>query len=366
MEAVLALEDGRLFRGRAVGAAGEAAGEVVFNTAMTGYQEVLTDPSYHGQIVVMTCPHIGNYGVNVEDGESGRPQLRAFVVRELAEEPSSWRARQGLGHYLREHGIPAISEIDTRALTRHIRSRGAMRGIVSSGQTDPAALVRRARSAPPLAEQPLVSEVSCPERYMSAAEGEPASRLRCLAYDFGVKRQSLRLLGDLGFDVTVLPAATSAEEVLGLAPDAVFLSNGPGDPESLTEAVASVRRLLGKVPILGICLGHQLAGLALGARTFKLKFGHHGANHPVQELRTGRVAITSQNHGYAVDPASLPSGTELTHVSLNDGTCEGFAVPDLRLIAVQFHPEAAPGPHDARDLFREFRTLVATGGRGGP
>jgi carbamoyl-phosphate synthase small subunit len=370
VEAILMLEDGRLFRGRSFGASGEQHGELVFNTAMTGYQEILTDPSYHGQIVVMTYPEIGNYGTNAADEESDRPHLQAFVVREIADVPSSWRARQSLPQYLRQHGIPGISEVDTRAVTRHVRERGAMKAIVSSIDRDPESLRRKIARAPALGDRDLVRDVtrSEPARWVEgrsarwstdlgpALPGEP--RRRCVAYDFGVKRNSLRMLTDLGLDVTVVPATASAEEVLALSPDALFLSNGPGDPEVASYAVAAARQLVGRVPVLGICLGHQLAALALGARTFKLKFGHHGANHPVKELATGRVEITSQNHGYAVDPDTLPPGAEVTHVNLNDGTCEGFRVPGARLMAVQYHPESAPGPHDAHHVFREFRSIV--------
>lgn len=377
MEAWLMLEDGRSFRGRSCGAVGERAGEVVFNTGMTGYQEVLTDPSYRGQIVVMTCAEIGNYGVNGEDWESDRPHVAGFCVREMSTLPSSWRATQGLPQYLQEHGIVGISELDTRALTRHIRSRGAMRGVLSTLDRDAASLLQKARAAKRLEEQDLIGEVSCGERYewregrarawgSAALAPRPAGSLgRLVALDYGIKRNSLRLLHDSGFDVIVAPARTSAREALALEPRAVFLSNGPGDPATAGHAVETVRGLIGRLPVLGICLGHQLAARALGGRTFKLKFGHHGANHPVRDLRDGRVAVTSQNHGYAVEPDSLPPGARLTHVNLNDETCEGFAVPDQRLLTVQYHPEASPGPHDSHGIFAEFRELVlAQGGRG--
>ncbi len=370
MEAILALEDGRVFRGRSQGAAGEVTGEVVFNTAMTGYQEVLTDPSYHGQIVVMTCPHIGNYGTNALDHESVRPQLAGFVVRELARYTSNWRATQGLQDYLKRYDVPCITEVDTRAITRHIRTRGALRGVLSTLDRDPSSLVGKAEQAPRLEDADLVAEVSCRERYAwteprdarwagAAAAAPVGERPHCVALDFGAKRNILRLQRETGFEVTVVPATTSAEALLALRPDAVFLSNGPGDPAVVRYAVESVSRLIGRVPVFGICLGHQIAALALGARTFKLKFGHHGANHPVKDLRTGRVAVTSQNHGYAVDPDSLPEGAEVTHLNLNDGTCEGFVHRGSRLMAVQHHPESSPGPHDALELFREFRELVA-------
>ena len=370
MEAILALEDGRTFRGRAFGAPGERTGEVVFNTSMTGYQEILTDPSYRGQIVTMTCPEIGNYGTNPLDQESGAPQVEGFVVREVSVLPSNWRATQGLPQYLREHGIPGIAGIDTRALTRHIRAHGAMKGILSSVDRDADSLVRKAREAPALHDEDLVARVSCASAYgwneprdVEFAEplgldGGSGKRQHCVVYDFGIKRNILRLLHECGYRVTVVPAWLSAEDVLALEPDTVFLSNGPGDPSVPTYAVQSVRRLIGTVSIFGICLGHQIAALALGAKTFKLKFGHRGANHPVQDLRTGKVAVTSQNHGYSVDPDSLPKGVEVTHINLNDGTCEGFVAPAARLIAVQYHPESSPGPHDSIGLFNEFRNFA--------
>ncbi len=367
-EACLALEDGRIFRGRAFGAVGEAGGEVVFNTSMAGYQEILTDPSYRGQIVVMTCPEIGNVGTNHEDEESPAPQACGFVVREAVDRPSNWRARQSLHAYLASHGIPALAEVDTRAITRHIRTRGAMRGVLSSVDRDPESLLAKARAVPPLESLDLVGQVTCrasygwrhprPERWRTATPAAPARRAHCVAYDFGAKRNIFRLLYEAGFDVTVVPAGLPAAEALALEPDAVFLSNGPGDPAAADYAVRTVRGLLGRVPIFGICLGHQLAGLALGGRTFKLKFGHRGANHPVLDLRTGRVAVTSQNHGYAVDPESLPPEVQVTHINLNDRTCEGFVAPAQRVWAVQYHPEASPGPHDALGMFEEFQRWV--------
>jgi carbamoyl-phosphate synthase small subunit len=371
MEAVLALEDGRVFRGRAFGAPGERSGEVVFNTSMTGYQEVLTDPSYKGQIIVMTCPEIGNYGTNSLDQESDRAHLEGFVVREVSLRSSNWRANQALPEYLRERGIPGISEVDTRALTRHIRTRGAMRAVLSSVDRDAASLVQKAQEAPAIGARDLVARVTCERTYpwnaardvrwgteFGATPGE--RRPLCVTYDFGVKRKILRLLHESGFQVRVVPASLSAADALALEPSAVFLSNGPGDPTVPSYAIDAVRELIGKLPIFGICLGHQIAALALGARTFKLKFGHHGANHPVQELRTGTVAVTSQNHGYAVDPDSLPAGAEATHINLNDGTCEGFVFEEARLLAIQFHPESSPGPHDSLRLFTHFSTM-ATG-----
>jgi carbamoyl-phosphate synthase small subunit len=369
LEAVLALEDGRAFRGRSIGAPGERSGEVVFNTSMTGYQEILTDPSYRAQIVAMTCPEIGNYGINRDDDESAGPQVAGFVVRAASVLPSNWRARQGLPQYLQEHGIPAICDIDTRALTRHIREQGAMKAVLSSVDRDVESLVSKARRATPLGERPLVREVSCKENYtwsdgVDAAWAGPANRdsggarPRMVAFDFGIKRNILRLLTDAGFDVTVVPASTDVEAVMSLRPDAVFLSNGPGDPTEPTYAIETVRRLIGQLPIFGICLGHQIAALALGGKTFKLKFGHRGGNHPVQDIATGKVAITSQNHGYAVDPESLPESVSVTHLNLNDQTCEGFVDRDARLFAVQYHPESSPGPHDSAGLFNEFRALV--------
>jgi carbamoyl-phosphate synthase small subunit len=369
VEAILALEDGRVFRGRAFGSVAERCGEVVFNTSMTGYQEVLTDPSYRGQIVVMTCPEIGNVGVNALDQESGSPQVEGFAIRQLSPAPSSWRATQDLHHYLREYGVPGVSEIDTRALTRHIRTRGALKGVLSAVDRDIDSLVRKAREAPGLESQDLVRQVTCgmPYEWRSprdprwapvAAGPAPGPRSRLVAYDFGAKRNIFRILWECGFDVTVVPADLPAPDTLALRPDAVFLSNGPGDPAAARYAVEAVRGLLGKVPMFGICLGHQIAALALGGRTFKLKFGHRGANHPVKDLRTGQVAVTSQNHGYAVDTESLPAAVEVTHLNLNDGTCEGFYDPEARLIAVQYHPESSPGPHDSLGLFRAFREMA--------
>jgi len=370
VEASLALEDGRVFRGWSFGSRGERCGEVVFNTSMTGYQEVLTDPSYRGQIVVMTCPEIGNYGTCPTDRESQLPQVEGFAVRKVAATPSNWRSEQALPDYLVDHGVPGITGIDTRALTRHIRRRGAMKGVISTIDHNADSLRRKAREAPGLEEQDLVGEVTCESTYAweqprsarwASDLGLPvdAPRLHCVAYDFGMKRTILRLLYESGFDVTVVPASTSAADVLALAPDGVFLSNGPGDPAVVTYAIDAVRGLIGKAPLFGICLGHQIAALALGGKTFKLKFGHRGANHPVKELSSGRVAVTSQNHGFAVDPDSLPAGIEVTHVNLNDSTCEGFSSRESRLLAVQYHPESSPGPHDSQHLFMQFRALVA-------
>jgi len=357
MKAILALEDGRVFTGRAFGAEGEALGEVVFNTSMCGYQEILTDPSYAGQIVVMTYPHIGNYGTNTEDVESRRPFLEGFVAREFGRVASNWRSTDSLEAYLRRHGIVAISEVDTRAVVRHIRTRGAMRGIISSSDLDPAGLVAKARGMRSMEGWDLASAVTCRDRYAWPAGG--SSGLRVVAVDFGIKYNILRHLARISSDVLVVPANTSADDILALNPDGVFLSNGPGDPEPVTYGVETIRALLGRLPVFGICLGHQLMGLALGGRTFKLKFGHRGGNQPVKNLRTGTVEITAQNHGFAVDPDSLNARlVELTHINLNDRTLEGLWHREVPAFSVQYHPEASPGPHDSHYLFEEFRQLM--------
>ena len=371
--ALLALRDGRVFRGRAFGADGEASGEVVFNTALTGYQEVLTDPSYRGQIVVMTSPMIGNYGVNDDDVESGWVWVNAFVVRELSPCTSSWRARATLDEYLRAHSVVGLQGIDTRALTRHLRDHGAQDGLISTTELDAGRLVARARLLRGLVGRDLVRDVTAREPYAWTAgawqpgHGDvaaPAERFRVVAYDTGIKRSILRQLVQTGCALTVVPATTDARDVLALHPDGVFLANGPGDPEGVPYLVDAVRTLLGRVPIFGICLGHQVLALAGGGRTYKLPFGHHGANHPVKDLATGRVEITSQNHGFAVDPESLArTGWEITHVNLNDGTCEGIRNGALRAFSVQYHPEASPGPHDAGHLFQRFTTVMAQAGR---
>jgi carbamoyl-phosphate synthase small subunit len=370
LEAILALEDGTWFRGVAAGAEGEAGGEVVFNTSMTGYQEVLTDPSYAGQIVTMTCPEIGNYGVTDRDGESRAPRVAGFIVREASPVASNWRAEGTLRDYLVAHQIVAIADIDTRALTRQLRSGGVMRGVIATGSgLDPRALTERANALPKMEGSDLVKDVTSsaafdwpqedPGEFVVPAERLPKSRLKIAAYDFGMKWNILRRLSAHGCDVRVYPASTPAAEVLRGNPDGVFLSNGPGDPAPLDYAVANAKALVdANVPVFGICLGHQLLGLAMGGDTFKLKFGHRGANHPVKQLQTGKVEITSQNHGFAVDPASLPADVEITHVNLYDGTVEGLRHKTRPVFSVQYHPEASPGPHDADYLFNDFIDLI--------
>jgi len=372
--ALLALADGRVFRGEACGAPGEGAGEVVFNTSMTGYQEILTDPSYRGQIVCMTYPLIGNYGINPEDVESRRPWISGFIVKEACPFPSNWRGRMKLDDYMKEHGIVGIQGIDTRALTRHLRDHGAQEGLISTVETDPGALVEKARRLPGLIGRDLVSEVTVAEPH-GWTEGEwdlrrgyltpPTPRFTVAAFDSGIKRNILRCLAGLGCGVEVLPAGTPAAAVLERKPDGIFLSNGPGDPEAVPYLIETVRALIGKAPIFGICLGNQILGLAFGGSTYKLKFGHHGANHPVRDLVTGRVEITAQNHGFAVDPKSVEKfGLRETHVNLNDGTSEGMSHRELPVFSVQYHPEASPGPHDAHYLFKRFVDLMA-GQKGG-
>jgi carbamoyl-phosphate synthase small subunit len=376
-DALLVLRDGRVFRGEALGARGEAWGEVIFNTAMTGYQEVLTDPSYRGQVVVMTYPLIGNYGLNEEDVESRRPWVNGFVVKEAAASPSSWRGGVPLGTYLDRHRIVGIQGIDTRALTRHLRDHGAQDGLISSTDLDEERLRQRARALPGLVGRDLVREVTTerPWRWREGAwdpargyVAPPAPRFTVVAYDCGIKLNILRQLAGAACEVTVVPATTTAAEVLERRPDGVFLSNGPGDPEAVPYLIESVRGLIGRVPIFGICLGHQVLALAAGGRTYKMPFGHHGANHPVKDLETGRVEITSQNHGFAVDPASLErAGWTLTHVNLNDGACEGIRHRELPVFSVQYHPEASPGPHDANYLFHRFTASMSRkGGRAEP
>ena len=369
--AILALEDGSVFEGRSFGASAERSGEVVFNTAITGYQEIFTDPSYAGQIVILTNPQIGNYGTNAADNESARPYIEGLVVREFSSITSNWRSDEEAREFLGKHGIPVVSELDTRALVRHLRNRGVMRGVLSAVETDTAKLVEKARQIPTMAGLDLASRVSTAEPYTWDKPVEPCSpselvrppaeaRFRVVAYDFGIKQNILRRLVQVGCRVTVVPALTSAEDVLALKPDGVFLSNGPGDPEPLQTQVANVRKLIGRTPIFGICLGHQILGLAVGGSTYKLKFGHRGANHPVINQVTNRVEITSHNHGFAVDPDSLNTNeVEITHMNLNDQTLEGFRHRSHPVFCVQYHPEAAPGPHDSHYLFDDFVKLMA-------
>jgi len=376
MRACLALEDGRFFEGESFGATGTRVGEICFNTAMTGYQEVLTDPSYRGQIVAMTYPLIGNYGTNSFDQESRSPHVRGFVIEELSEIPSSWRSEMSLDEYLQKWQIPGVQGIDTRALTRHLRTRGAMKACLTTEEISPGEATERAIEGQGVIGMDYVREVSTPEVYqwdpddklstpwsVTAENGGskralPPIRFRIAAYDYGIKENILRLLRQKGFSVTVVPASTTAGEVLALNPDGIFLSNGPGDPAALPYAHEALRDLIGKKPIFGICLGHQVLGFAFGGSTFKLKFGHRGANQPVKDLRSGRVAITAQNHGFAVDPDSLPSNIEVSHVNLNDGTVEGMRHKELPIFSVQYHPEAAPGPHDASYFFEQFAELI--------
>lgn len=357
-KAVLYLENGSLYEGISFGMAGESLGEVVFNTSMTGYQEVLTDPSYAGQIVTMTQPQIGNYGTNSEDVESRKPFVRGFVVRELSRVFSNWRADKGLSKYLQEYGICGISDLDTRALVRELREVGTMRGAISTSDFEVSSLRRKVLAHPKMAGSDYVKTVTTASDYRWA-KTEPSFRV--VAYDFGIKTNILRSLSARGCEVTVVPASATTDEVLAFKPDGVFLSNGPGDPEPLNYIVANVKQLLGKCPVFGICLGHQILGLALGGKTFKLKFGHRGANQPVKNMVSGRVEITSQNHGFAVDPESLDSSQiELTHFNLNDQTLEGLRHRTLPAFSVQYHPEASPGPHDSHYLFDDFIDLMKT------
>ncbi len=376
MKALLALEDGKYFEGESFGSAGTRLGEICFNTAMTGYQEVLTDPSYRGQIVAMTYPLIGNYGVNALDQESREPHVRGFVIEELSEAPSNWRSEMSLDEYLKKYDIPGIQGIDTRALTRHLRTRGAMKACLTTEQIPVEQAVQRAVEGEGVIGMDYVKEVSTPEIYQwdpDATLSQPWSiandngdnkpklppiRFRIVAYDYGIKRNILRLLRQKGFGVTVVPASTAAEQALGQNPDGIFLSNGPGDPSALPYAHKTVRDFMGKKPVFGICLGHQILGFAFGGSTFKLKFGHRGANQPVKDLKSGKVAITAQNHGFAVDPDSLPKNVEVSHINLNDNTVEGMRHKELPIFSVQYHPEAAPGPHDASYFFSQFADLI--------
>jgi carbamoyl-phosphate synthase small subunit len=373
--AILALEDGRCFEGTSFGAAGTTTGEICFNTSMTGYQEVITDPSYRGQIVSMTYPQIGNYGINLEDDESAEPHIRGFVIGELCEVPSNWRSHMPLSQWLAEHNILGIEDIDTRALTKHLRSRGAMQACLTT-ELDKEAAIAKAKSAPSMAGSDYVKEVSTATGYQWDKESRewilpnasteqtgpyaelPPVRHRIVAYDFGLKFNILRRLRQAGFEVEVVSSTTTAAEVLAKKPDGVFLSNGPGDPAALGYIHEELKHLIGQTPIFGICLGNQLLAHAFGGNTFKLKFGHRGGNQPVKDLRTGRISITSQNHGFAVDPASLPDDVEVTHVNLNDGTVEGMRHKTHPVFSVQYHPEAAPGPNDAAYFFEEFADLI--------
>ena len=369
LKGFVVLEDGTVFEGESFGAAGESVGEVVFNTSMTGYQEILTDPSYTSQIVTMTYPLIGNYGVNEADIESGRVQVSGFIVKEACPYPSNFTSQKTLSDYLKANNIVGVSGVDTRKLTRHIRIAGAMKGIVYAGEQEPVieTLVAKARQWQGLAGLDCVKQVTCKKPYtwtepLHKDGAAVTKKFKVVAFDFGVKFNILRILTFLGCDATVVPASTTAAEVLAYKPDGVFLSNGPGDPAALTYAIDAVRQLIGKVPIFGICLGHQILGLALGAKTYKLKFGHRGGNHPVRNNETGSIEITSQNHGFCVDMDSLSqvSGVKLSHVNLNDNTCEGFSDMSRKLFCVQYHPEASPGPHDAGYLFKQFITMMET------
>jgi len=364
MKAILALADGKTFTGEAFGAGGEVEGEVVFNTSMSGYQEVLTDPSYCGQMVLMTYPLIGNYGVNPEDFESSRPFLKGFIIKELSGISSNWRSNGTLDQFLKDYGVVGIQGIDTRALTRHIRDAGAQQAVLSTVESDASVLVERAKQSVGIVGRDLVKEVTCKEPYFwendNRVFGETAPKnagnktYTVVAYDFGVKHNILKKLTDAGCRVNVVPASTPPEEVLSVKPDGVFLSNGPGDPEGVPYAIENVKHLLDKVPIFGICLGHQILIHALGGKTFKLRFGHHGGNQPVMDLRTRKVEITAQNHGFAAEEKSMTKDVEVTSINLNDNTIEGMRHKTLPVFSVQYHPEAAPGPHDSDHLFQEF------------
>ena len=371
MKAKLALENGTVFTGESFGAAGEISGEVVFNTSMSGYQEIYTDPSYSGQIVTLTYPLIGNYGVNDEDMESSGPRVAGVIVKEYTETHSNFRSSSSLGDWLTRHGITAVQGIDTRMLTRMIRTQGALRGVLSTTELDDKRLLEKVASVPSMNGLDLATKVTCDRSYewkgtdttpfaLGVQGIDPGRRFRVVAYDYGIKYNILRRLTAFGCSVTVVPAGFPAAEVLAMKPDGVFLSNGPGDPAPVTIAIQNIKALLGRVPIFGICLGHQLLSIALGAKTYKLKFGHRGGNHPVKDLRTGIIEITSQNHGFAVDPDSVDqSAIEITHLNLNDTTNEGIRHRSLPAFSVQYHPEASPGPHDSDYLFREFIALMS-------
>ena len=364
MKAILALEDGRVFEGMAFGTMGESSGEVVFNTSMMGYQEILTDPSYNGQIVVMTYPLIGNYGLNEEDFESKRPYVKGFVVKKHSTYPSNWRSQYNLDEFLKRYNIVGIEDIDTRALTLHLRNYGAKKGIISSIDLDRNRLVQKAKDSPGLVGRDLVSDITTSAEFNWDRKPElrKEKTYKVIAYDFGIKYNILKKLSSYGCEVTIVPAFTPAEDVVLRKPDGIFLSNGPGDPEAIFYAIKTVRRLIGLRPIFGICLGHQILALALGAKTFKLKFGHHGANHPVKNLISGKIEITAQNHGFAVEESSLRgTGLVLTHINLNDHTVEGLKHEDYPLFSVQYHPEASPGPHDSDYLFEKFIALMEKG-----
>jgi carbamoyl-phosphate synthase small subunit len=383
MQAILALEDGRIFRGEGYGHPGECQGEVVFNTSLTGYQEIATDPSYAGQIVVLTNPQIGNYGTNQADNEASKPYIEGLIVREFSAISSNWRSEQVTDEYMERYSVPVLAEIDTRALVRHLRTHGVMRGVISTTSTDIDALVAKARAIRKMDGTDLAKVVSTKQSYHfdendplyqggdpllpgmlsplhdAASSLHGRDQLHVVAYDFGIKQNILRMLARENCKVTVVPAQTTAEDVLALKPNGVFLSNGPGDPEPVDYAVKAIRNMMGRVPVFGICLGHQLCGLALGGKTYKLKFGHHGGNHPVRNNATGKVEITAHNHNFAVDPDSVNANeVELTHVDLNDNTLEGLRHKTLPLFSVQYHPEAAPGPHDSHYLFRDFRQMM--------
>jgi len=373
MQAILALEDGRIFRGKSFGARAECSGEVVFNTSLTGYQEIFTDPSYAGQIVVLTNPHIGNYGTTPHDAEAKRPYIEGLVTREFSAMSSNWRSTQVADEYLERYGVPVIAEVDTRAVVRHLRANGVMRGVIASGENlDIDELVARARAIKKMEGTDLASVVSTKEAYKWDAS-EPKNQtgdsllkstvdgtdpLHVVAYDFGIKENILRMLARENINVTVVPARTPAEDVLAMNPDGVFFSNGPGDPEPLDYAIETVQKLQGKKPMFGICLGHQIFGLALGGKTYKLKFGHHGGNHPIMNHQTGKVEITAQNHNFNVDPDSLPANVEKTHTNLNDQTLAGLKHKTDPMFSVQYHPEASPGPHDSHYLFKDFRKMM--------
>jgi carbamoyl-phosphate synthase small subunit len=383
MKAILALADGRIFEGTSFGAEGEAIGEVVFNTSMTGYQEILTDPSYQGQLVAMTYPEIGNVGVNPEDVESRKPFVNGFIVKNYTAQPSNWRAAQSLHEYMKAHGIVGIQGIDTRSLVRYLRDHGSQEGIISTLTGNADELIAKAHASPGMVGKDLVSEVTCDEAYdwnqgmweigdgyktRDPAKATPKRKRKgtfsspaffVVAYDYGIKYNILRNLAEVGCRVKVVPATTPAEDVLAMNPDGIFLSNGPGDPDAVPYAKENVRKLIGKKPIFGICLGHQILGLALGGKTYKLKFGHHGGNQPVMDLTTRKVEITSQNHGFAVDADSLKGAAEVTHLNLNDKTVEGLAHRELPIFSVQYHPESSPGPHDAVYLFKRFTDMMA-------